>query len=69
MAKLHGGMMARYDYKCTECGTTFEIEHPMSAHPKVSCPSCGAPAERIFDTYGIEFKGTGYYNTDQKDKK
>lgn len=58
--------MARYDYKCTDCGTVFEIEHPMSAHPKVSCPRCGAPAERRFAFYGIEFKGTGYYNTDQR---
>jgi putative FmdB family regulatory protein len=61
--------MARYDYKCTECGTTFEVEHPMSAHPKVSCPSCGSPAKQVFDSYGIEFRGSGYYNTDQKDKK
>lgn len=58
--------MARYDYRCTNCGTTFEVEHPMSAHPKVTCPSCGQPAERVFDTYGIKLVGSGYYNTDQR---
>lgn len=58
--------MARYDYRCTNCDTTFEVEHPMSAHPQVTCPSCGAPAERVFSTYGIDLKGSGFYNTDQR---
>ncbi len=60
--------MARYDYHCPECGATFEVEHPMSAHPKVSCPSCGHEAERVFDPSGIVFKGSGFYNTDQRNK-
>ena len=61
--------MARYDYRCTKCGTTFEVEPPMSAHPKVTCPSCGASAERVFEPYGIKFVGNGYYNTDQRGTK
>jgi putative FmdB family regulatory protein len=59
--------MARYDYRCTKCATVFEVEHPMSERPEVSCPECGAPAEQVFGSYGIEFKGSGYYNTDQRD--
>lgn len=58
--------MARYDYRCTDCDTIFEVEHPMGEHPEVTCPSCGKPAEQVFNTYGIEFKGSGYYNTDQR---
>ena len=58
--------MARYDYKCPSCGSTFEVEHPMSAHPKVNCPKCGHEAERVFETSGIVFKGSGFYNTDQR---
>lgn len=58
--------MARYDYHCPTCDTTFEVEHPMSAHPKVKCPSCGGKAERVFDPSGIVFKGSGFYNTDQR---
>lgn len=61
--------MARYDYKCSNCGTTFEVEHPMSAHPEVRCPSCGERAERVFTTSGIVFSGSGFYNTDQKHSK
>ena len=56
--------MARYDYKCTACETIFEVEHAMSEHPEVSCPECGAPAERVFSPYGIHFEGRGFYNTD-----
>lgn len=59
-------LMARYDYKCTSCGTVFEVEHPMSERPEVSCPSCGAHAERVFTTSGIHFEGTGFYNTDRR---
>lgn len=58
--------MARYDYRCTSCGTTFEVEHPMSEHPDVSCPDCGAAAERVFSPSGIRFVGSGFYNTDQR---
>ena len=46
--------MPRYDYRCTACDTVFEIEHGMREHPEVT---------------GIVFKGSGFYNTDQRGKK
>lgn len=58
--------MARYDYRCTSCGTVFEVEHAMTEHPEVSCPSCGAAAEKVFSASGIKFVGSGFYNTDQR---
>ena len=58
--------MARYDYKCTSCGKVFEVEHPMSERPHITCPDCGADAERVFEPSGISFKGSGFYNTDQR---
>ena len=58
--------MARYDYRCTSCGTTFEVEHPMSERPDIACPACGARANRVFSAAGISFKGHGFYNTDQR---
>lgn len=56
--------MARYDYQCTSCHKLFEVEHPMSERPHITCPSCGAKAERVFEPSGITFKGSGFYNTD-----
>lgn len=58
--------MARYDYRCSSCGNTFEVEHGMTEHPQVSCPTCGKPAERVFSASGIKFEGSGFYNTDQR---
>lgn len=58
--------MARYDYRCTGCGNVFEVVHPMSEHPSITCPECGKPAERVFSASGISFKGSGFYNTDQR---
>lgn len=58
--------MARYDYRCSGCGNVFEVEHPMSEHPEISCPRCGNHCDRVFEPSGIAFKGTGFYNTDQK---
>lgn len=58
--------MARYDYRCSSCGKVFEVEHPMSEHPEISCPECGSSCERVFEPSGIAFKGSGFYNTDQR---
>lgn len=61
-----GVNVARYDYRCTSCGTVFEVEHGMGEHPSVSCPECSSAAERVFSTSGIVFTGSGFYNTDQR---
>lgn len=58
--------MARYDYRCSSCGNVFEVEHGMTEHPEVTCPACGAVCAKVFTPSGIEFKGNGYYNTDQR---
>lgn len=58
--------MARYDYRCKECGNVFEVVHSMSEHPAITCPKCGASCERVFKPALISFKGTGFYNTDQR---
>lgn len=58
--------MARYDYRCTSCGNVFEVEHGMTEHPDVTCPTCSAPAEKVFSASGIKFEGSGFYNTDMR---
>ena len=68
MRALFGSFVFGGFILCPSCGTTFEVEHPMSAHPKVTCPKCGNEAERVFSPSGIVFKGSGFYNTDQKGK-
>ena len=58
--------MARYDYRCPSCGNVFEVSHGMLEHPTVTCPACGTVAMKVFDASGIVFKGSGFYNTDQR---
>ena len=58
--------MARYDYKCTRCGNVFEVTHGMTERPEVTCPACGGACEKLFNAASIEFKGSGFYNTDQR---
>lgn len=58
--------MARYDYRCSACGEVFEMEHGMTERPEVTCPTCGAPAEKVFSASGIKFEGSGFYNTDMR---
>ena len=38
----------------------------MGSHPEVTCPACGAEATQVFGASGIVFKGSGFYNTDQR---
>jgi len=42
----------------------------MSAEPKVKCERCGKKCKRLMGSgAGFIFKGTGFYETDFKDKK
>jgi len=60
--------MPTYLYECDECGR-FEEFQKISAEPLKECPECGSKVKRIIGSPGIIFKGSGFYNTDRKDKK
>ncbi len=61
--------MPTYDYKCTECGYKFELFQPMSADPVKICPKCKGFVKRLIGAgAGPIFKGTGFYQTDYKNK-
>ena len=63
--------MPTYDYICNECKKTFEYFQSMSANPITDCPECKKDSLRriISGGTGLIFKGSGYYQTDYKDKK
>jgi putative FmdB family regulatory protein len=58
--------MPAYDFRCTECAETFEVNRPMNATDDVCCPSCGGEARKVFSPVGVAFKGTGFHNTDYR---
>jgi putative FmdB family regulatory protein len=57
--------MPRYEYKCRECDTAFEVVHGINENVE-SCSSCGGKVRRVFHPLGIVFKGSGFYATDSK---
>lgn len=62
--------MPTYTYACSKCGHSFDVFHAMSATPKIKCEECGASAKKQLGTgAGFIFKGSGFYETDFKDKK
>lgn len=63
--------MPTYSYECNKCGLVFDVFHAMSATPVVHCESCKSTrTHKLLGTgAGIIFKGSGFYETDFKDKK
>jgi putative FmdB family regulatory protein len=60
--------MPIYDYRCVDCDERFEVSRPMGSASDPCCPSCGKQAKRVFTPVGVAFKGSGFHNTDYKQK-
>ena len=61
--------MPTYTYECKKCGETADHFHGISAKPRIKCEACGGGCKRLIGTgAGIIFKGTGFYETDYKQK-
>ncbi len=60
--------MPTYEYRCRDCGHSFEEFQPITADPLVLCPNCGKNTlKRVMGTGGgLIFKGSGFYLTDYK---
>jgi putative FmdB family regulatory protein len=60
--------MPTYDYRCSECGYTFEDFQSIKAEPLRSCPECQKESlKRLLGAgAGLIFKGSGFYITDYK---
>ena len=59
--------MPTYGYRCTSCGTEFDVWQRMSDPAGASCPACGKPARRLFFAPAIVFNGSGFYKTDSRE--
>jgi putative FmdB family regulatory protein len=58
--------MPTYDFRCSSCDETFEVQRSMGSRAPVVCPQCGEDAKRVFSPVGVSFKGSGFHNTDYK---
>ncbi len=62
--------MPTYEYQCTDCEHEFEAFQRMSEAPLSDCPECARPSlkRKIGLGAGFIFKGSGFYETDFKDR-
>ena len=62
--------MPTYDYECSACGHAFEEFQSMTEKHLKKCPKCGKLSlQRLIGAgSGIIFKGSGFYETDYKNK-
>lgn len=71
--------MPTYDYRCSTCGTNFELFQSFSEDALTKCPtkkSGNSPAgctssgrgkvAKVFSAPGITFKGSGFYKNDSR---
>jgi len=60
--------MPIYEFQCEKCG--FKIEE-ITSQPDISktCLQCGGRANRVFASANFHFKGSGFFDTDYKNKE
>jgi putative FmdB family regulatory protein len=59
--------MPTYEYECTKCGKSFELEQRITERPRQRCPECRGKVIRLISGGGgIILKGTGFYQTDYR---
>jgi len=57
--------MPTYEYRCHDCGGTFEKFQSIKDDPVAKCPTCGGKVQRLISGgAGAIFKGTGFYAND-----
>jgi len=64
--------MPTYSYRCTECGTAFDIQQAFTDDSLTVCPQIidGAPCDgklrKLFHAVGVSFSGSGFYRNDSR---
>lgn len=57
--------MPTYEYKCKQCGNTFEKFQSITESPIKNCKKCGGEIYRLISKNGnFILKGSGFYFTD-----
>jgi len=56
--------MPLYEYRCHQCGKTFELRQKFAEAPLTVHQGCGGAVERIIFASALQFKGSGFYVND-----
>ena len=61
--------MPIYEYRCKQCGHTFDKLQKMSDDALTNCPECQEETlDKLVSAPSFQLKGQGWYATDFKDK-
>ena len=61
--------MPTYEYECKKCGYKFEEFQSIKAPALKKCQKCKGKVQRLISGgAGLIFKGSGFYQTDYKNK-
>jgi putative FmdB family regulatory protein len=60
--------MPLYEYQCRKCGHRFERIQRFSDPMVKKCPKCGGAVEQVISAPAVQFKGSGWYVTDYRQK-
>lgn len=61
--------MPIYEYECSACHHAFDVLQKMSDDAIKQCTECNKDtAVKLVSAAGFQLKGTGWYETDFKDK-
>lgn len=58
--------MPTYEYRCKDCGHTFDAYQSFTDDALTECPECGGLVKKVFGNVGIAFKGSGFYKNDSR---
>ena len=57
--------MPNYEYSCSSCNKSTEVNRKFDEKEIIPpCPSCGYKMTRSYGAVGVQFKGSGFYKTD-----
>jgi putative FmdB family regulatory protein len=60
--------MPTYEYKCPKCDSIEETNIPHKEEYRPDCFKCGFLMDKMVYKPAVHFKGSGFYQTDYKDK-
>lgn len=61
--------MPIYEYTCTSCHHSFDLMQKINEEPAELCPQCSKNTlVKLVSAAGFQLKGTGWYQTDFKNK-
>lgn len=59
--------MPIYEYKCGPCGEVIELKMSFEKRDfPITCETCGNLMARQFTIPAVQFKGSGFYSTDNR---